>query len=168
MNQQVEALAAANAANVEAMHSLAYASLKATERLMSLSLGFARASLRLGADCARPTPNGDWRLMLSQQSSGFQKGAEEAASYLRSVYDISSETQAEVNEAISARVDGLSESVGSMLDAIARSAPAGSEKAVNMLKSAFAGTCSAYAQTLRVAPQGGGNGRSPKKPRRGQ
>jgi phasin family protein len=167
MNQQVQALAAVNAANVEAMHSLAHASLKATERLMSLNLGFARSSLRLGAECARPAQSGDWRQMLSQQSSGFQKSAEEAASYLRGVYDISTEAQAEVNELISSRVDDLSESVGSMLDVIARSAPAGSEQTVNMLKSAI-GTWSAYAQTLRTAPQGGGNGQSPKKARRGQ
>lgn len=165
MNQSMEALAAANAANVEAMHSLAFASLKAAERLMSLNMGLAKTSLRLGADCARPAPNGDWRNLLSQQSSGLQKSAEEAASYLRSVYDISSEAQAEVGDVISSRVDELSGSVTSLLDTLARSAPPGSERAMDMLKSAFMGSCSAYMQMVRNAPQSAAQ--QPRKTRRG-
>lgn len=153
MNQQMQALAAANAANVEAIHSLAHTSLKATERLMNLNLGLARSSLRLGADCARPAPGGDWRQVVSQQNSGLRKGAEEAASYLRSIYDLSAETQAELNEVISSRVGELSESVNELLDALAQSAPAGSGNAMGLIKSAFAGTCSAYAQMMKAGAQ---------------
>lgn len=164
MNQPMEALAAVNTANVEALHSLAFASIKAAERMMNLNLGLARSSLRLGADCARPAPNADWRQMLTQQSGGFQKSAQEAASYLRGVYDVSSEAQTEVNEVLSARVDDLSESVNSLLDALSRSAPPGSEKAMDMIKSAFASSCSAYAQIVRTAPQAAP---APKRSRRG-
>jgi phasin family protein len=165
MNQQMEALAAVNAANVEALHSLAFASIKATERMMSLNLDLARNTLRLGAECARPAPSADWRQVLTQQSGGLQKGAQEAVSYLRNVYDVSAEAQAAVNEVLSSRVDDLSESVGSLLDTLSRSAPPGSEKAMETIKSAFAGTCSAYARMVRTAPQSAGSP-APKRSRR--
>lgn len=152
--QPMEALAAANAAGIEAMRNLAFSSIKATERLMSLNLDFARNSLRLGADCARPAANSaDWRQVISQQNSGLQKGAEEAAIYLRSVYDISAEAQAEMGELISARVDDFSESVNSMMDALSKSAPAGSDKAIEFMRTAFATSCSACVQMVRNSQQ---------------
>ncbi len=167
MNQQsMQALAAANAANVEVMRCLAQSSLKAAERLLSLNLGLARNSLRLGTEYARP--DADWRQLWSQQNSGLQKSAVEAASYLRSVYDISAEAQAEMNDVISSRVGDLSESMNSMLDLLAKSAPAGSEKAVSALRAAVAGSCSAYAQMVRSAPPAAANGPSARKSRRGQ
>lgn len=172
--QPMEALAAANAANVEAMRSLANTSLKATERLMNLNLGLARTSLTLGADCAQPAKNGDWRHLFSQQSNGFQKGAEEAVAYLRNVYDLSSEAQAEVNGLLSSRVDEMTDSVNSLLDVLAKSAPAGSENALAMLRSAFANGCSAYAQMVRssqhaaAAANANASGNGQRKARRGQ
>ncbi len=72
------------------------------------------------------------------------------------------------NDVISSRVGDLSGSMSSMLDLLAKSAPAGSEKAMSMLKSAFANGCSAYAQMVRSAPQPAANGQSARKPRKGQ
>ncbi|HEX8989417.1 MAG TPA: phasin family protein [Rhodocyclaceae bacterium] len=164
--QPIQALAAANAANVETMRSLAFASLKATERLMSLNLGFARASLQRGVDSVQT--NGNWQQALSGQGGGFQRSAEEAAEYLRGIYDISSEAQADVNEVLSSRVDHMSTALDAMLDALARSAPPGSEKAIGMLRSALAGSYSAYAQMARSMPQQAGNGQAPRKTRKGQ
>lgn len=168
MNQQqpMQALAAANAANIDTMRSLAYASIKAAERLMSLNLGFARTSLQQGSGAQ---PNANWQQMLTLQGSGIQKSATEAADYLRSVYEISAEAQADMNEALSARVDHLGEAVNSVFDVLTRSAPPGSENAMNMIRSAFADGCSAYAQmVVRTAPQAANNGQAARKSRRGQ
>jgi phasin family protein len=163
--QPMQALAAANAANIDTMRSLAYASIKAAERLMSLNLGFARSSLQQGVGVQ---PHADWQQMLSLQGSGFQKSAAEAADYLRSVYEISAEAQADVNEAISSRVDNLGEAVTSVLDVLARTAPPGSEKAMNMIRSAFADSCSAYTQmVVRTTPQAANNGQAARKSRKG-
>jgi phasin family protein len=151
--QQMEALAAANAANVDAMRSLAFASIEATERLLSLNLGLARNSVRLSADYVRPATGTDWKSVLAHQSSGLQNMAEEAAGYLRSVYDISSKAQADTNEVISARVEDITDSMNTVLDTLAQSAPLGSGKALDLIRSAFSASCSAYTQMVRSAPQ---------------
>jgi phasin family protein len=135
------------------MRSLAFASIEATERLLSLNLGLARNSLRLGADCTRPAAGADWKQMLAQQSSGMQNMAAEAAGYLRSVYDISTKAQADTHEVISARVEDMTDSMNTVLDTLAQSAPAGSEKALELIKSAFTAGCSAYTQMVKNAPQ---------------
>lgn len=154
MNQQqsMQSIAAANAANVEAMRSLAFASLKATERLLNLNLGFARNSLRFGADY-RPAPASDWQGLVAQQTNSLQKTGEEAAEYLRGVYDISAEAQADLGELISSRMDELGDSMTSIFEAMAKNAPAGSENAVNMLKSAVADTCAAYSRIIKTTAQ---------------
>lgn len=155
MSQQysIQALAANNMANVEAMRSLAVTSLKATERLLALNLDLMRTSFGFGADPSRPATDMGWQDMISRQGMGLQQTTEKAAAYLRGVYDISAEAQAEVSELMSSRVGDVSDSVTSLLDTIAQSGPAGSESAIAVVKSAIANTRSAYDHLVKTAQQ---------------
>lgn len=166
MNQQhsIESIAAAGAANVEAMRSLASASIKAAERLVSLNLGFARNSLRLGADF-KPASPADWQKIVAQQTTGFQKTSEEAAEYFRGVYDISTEAHADMTEALSSHMDEVGDSFTAFLDVVAKTAP-GSERAVDALKTAFTDNWTNYLRMMKSAAQQAAPEPAPKRGRR--
>lgn len=138
MSQQqhsIQTIAAANAANIEAIRSLTATSLNAAERLLNLNLDLARLSLRAGAP-------------MSQQAD-WQQHTKQAADYFRGVYEISTEAQANASEVLSSRVEELADSVTSLLDDVARSAPPNSGKAFEAAKSAVATACSAYSRLIR-------------------
>ncbi|MDD5247482.1 MAG: phasin family protein [Rhodocyclaceae bacterium] len=154
MNQQysMQALTAANLANVEAMRALGFTSIKAAERLLNLNMEWARTSLSVGADYAQPALSAAaWQETMSRRGADLRKSSEDAAAYFRGVRDISTEAQAEMGEVVSARVNAVGEAMTSLLDTMARSVPAGSEKALAAVKSAVANTCSAYGQIVKAA-----------------
>ena len=82
-----------------------------------------------------------------------QPALEKAADYVKSVYDIAAETQAQFGKLIEQQVADFNKQVVVALDKFAESAPAGSEVGINALKSALVTSNTAYENMSKAAKQ---------------
>ena len=82
--------------------------------------------------------------LLAWNAQQLQPAAEKAVAYSRLMYDIATSTQAEFSKVAEAQLADANAKFVSMIDAAAKNAPAGSETAVAMMKSAIAAVNSAY------------------------
>jgi hypothetical protein len=80
----------------------------------------------------------DAQELLSLQATALQPLGEKAASYGREVYDIAATTGAEFGKALEAQLAEAQRKFLDLVDNTAQNAPAGSESAVALMKSAVA------------------------------
>ena len=79
--------------------------------------------------------------------------AEKALAYSRTIYDIASQTSGEVQRLIDAQIAEANKKLVDALDEFAKSAPAGSESVVAMMKSSLTAANSAYETANKAARQ---------------
>lgn len=95
----------------------------------------------------------DAQELLALQTSLLQPVAEKAAAYGRQLHDIVAGVNAEVTKVGEAALAKTQKSVASFVDAATKNAPAGSETAVSLMKSAVAAANSAYEGLNKAAKQ---------------
>ncbi|WP_174874329.1 phasin family protein [Vogesella oryzae] len=132
---------------------MAQISLDSTEKFAKLSLELSKQSLEDNVKLAREL--GDVKEPQQAVSSLNQLAArnlEQAVANSRNVYDIVSQTQAELGKLAEENFNELNKSVIGNLEALTKNAPAGSETLVNTLKSGLAASTAAL-HTLTKAGQ---------------
>lgn len=135
----VEEVLAANKANVETIFGLASKAFEGVEKLVDLHLAASRALLSESASQAQSALSvKDVQELLALQSSLLQPLTEKAASYGRELYDIATSTGAEFGEAFEVQFADAQNRFLAAVDGAAQNAPAGSETAVALMKSAVA------------------------------
>jgi len=87
------------------------------------------------------------------KSSLMQPNMEKTASYVKSIYDVASATQAEFNKLVEEQVSEFNKQVVTTLDKMVKTAPAGSDVAVAALKSAISGINATYENMAKSAKQ---------------
>jgi phasin family protein len=149
-----EQFAAANKASVEAMLSLANTALASAERIAALNLNTARSLLEDGVANTKAILGAkDPQEALAVQASLTQPNVEKAVAYTRSVYEISAQSKEEVSKLLEGQFGDFQKQVAGLLDKAAKSAPAGSDVAVNAVKSAIAAATSAFDSMNKAAKQ---------------
>ena len=149
-----EQFAAANKASVEAMLSLANTALASAERIAALNLNTARSLLEDGVANTKAILGAkDPQEALAVQASLAQPNVEKAVAYTRSVYEISAQSKEEVSKLLEGQFGDFQKQVAGLLDKAAKSAPAGSDVAVNAVKSAIAAATSAFDSMNKAAKQ---------------
>ena len=149
-----EQVVAAHKANVETLFSLTNKAFEGVEKLVELNLQVAKAALGEFADNTRAALSvRDAQELLSLQATLLQPAAEKAASYSRQLYDIAAATQAEVAKVAEAQFAEAQKNFASTMDAALKNAPAGSENAVALVKSALAAANNAYESLNKAARQ---------------
>ena len=83
----------------------------------------------------------------------LQPAAEKAASYSRHLYDIAASTQAEFGKVAEAQFADAQKNLSSTVESALKNAPAGSENAVALVKSAMAAANNAYESISKAAKQ---------------
>ena len=152
-----EQLIAANKANVEAMIGLSQKAFEGAEKLVALNLKAARESMTDAVEMTRAAVAAkDAQTLLQLQAGYLQPAAEKAAAYARSVYDLTTEMQAEVAEMVESQAYDVQAKMKALVEAAAKNAPAGSENAVSMLKSTFAAANDALDNANKAAKQAAG------------
>jgi phasin family protein len=91
--------------------------------------------------------------LLAVQSALIKPLAEKAATYGRTVYEIASQTQAELSKAAEGRFADGQKSVEAAVAAMTKNAPAGSEAMVAAIKSAFSTSQQVMQQAQAAAKQ---------------
>ena len=95
----------------------------------------------------------DAQELMSLQQSMLQPSAEKAAAYSRHLYEIAAATNAEVAKVAETQVADAQKKVLSMFDAAVKNAPAGTENAVTLMKSAVAAANNAFDTVQKAARQ---------------
>lgn len=149
-----EQLMAAQKANVETLFGLTNKAFEGVEKLVELNLQMARAALGEAGDNARAALSvKDAQELVTLQASLLQPTAEKAAAYSRHVYDIATATSADFTKAVEAQIGDAQKSFMGLVDSAAKNAPAGSEGAVSMMRSAVAAANNAIESVQKAAKQ---------------
>ena len=94
----------------------------------------------------------DAQELLALQTSLLQPSAEKAAAYGRHLYDIASSTSSEVSKLAESQIADAQKSL-SVVDNAVKNAPAGTENAVVLVKSAVAAANNAFDTVQKAAKQ---------------
>ncbi len=149
-----EQVVAAHKANVETLFGLTGKAFEGVEKLVELNLQVAKAALGEVAENARAALSvKDAQELLALQASMLQPAAEKAASYSRHLYDIAASTQAEFGKVAEAQFADAQKNLASTVESALKNAPAGSENAVALVKSAMAAANNAYESISKAAKQ---------------
>ncbi len=149
-----EQFAAANKANLETLFGLTNKAFEGVEKLVELNLQVAKAALGEAADNAKAIMAvKDAQELMALQAALLQPSAEKAAAYSRHVYDIATATGAEVTKAAEAQLADAQKKFMGAVDTAVKNAPAGSESAVSLVKSAITAANNAYESVHKAAKQ---------------
>ena len=155
MNPAVNQLSQATKTSMEvqlhAMTELAEKALQGVSELVELNMATAKASLEhVSAAAQQVLAAKDAQEVLHLASSQAQPSAEKALAYGRQLASIATKTHTELAKATEAQVAETSRQVNKLIDDLSKAAPAGSEKAIEMLKASVANTHAAYEQLTKA------------------
>ena len=149
-----EQILAAHKANVETLFGLTNKAFEGVEKLVELNLQVAKTALSEVADTTAAAMSvKDAQELLALQAALLQPTAEKAASYSRHIYDIASSTGAEVAKAAEAKFADVQKSFTAVVDNASKNAPAGTENAVALVKSAVAAANNAFESVQKATKQ---------------
>ncbi len=149
-----EQIQATNKANLEAILSLASTQFAAIEKFASLNANAVKTAFEDSLANARALAGAkDVQEIVNLQSTFAQPAIEKAIAYSKSVYEVATETNAEISKVTERRVAEWNENFVSLLDKAAKNAPAGSDVAVSAVKQMLAAANSAYDNFTKVAKQ---------------
>ncbi len=141
-------------ANIETLFGLTGKAFEGVEKLVELNLQTARTTLGEWADTTRAALSvKDGQELLALQAGLLQPSAEKAAAYSRHVYEIAASTGAEVGKVAEATTAETQARFMAAVDNAIKNAPAGSENAVALLKSAVSAAGNAFEGVQKAAKQ---------------
>jgi phasin family protein len=150
----VEQIMAAQKANVEILFGLTNKAFAGVEKLVELNIHASKAAIAEAADTTKSAYGvKDAQELLALQAGLFQPLAEKTASYSRHLYDIATATGSEFTSAFEAQAAEGQKKFMSLVDGAAKNAPAGSETAVAVMKSAVAAANNAFDSVQKAVKQ---------------
>lgn len=145
---------ASQKASVDTLFGLTAKAFEGVEKLVDLNLTASKAALAEAADTAQTVLSvKDAQELLALQASLFQPLAEKTAAYSRHLYDIAAGTGAEFGKTFEAQAAETQKKFMAVVDNAARNAPAGSETAVAVFKSAIAAGNNALESVQKAVQQ---------------
>lgn len=154
MYQAPEQLVALNKANLEVAMKFAGVAIHGAERILDLQLKAAKSAFADGVENAKTLAAiKDVKELATLKDELAQPAIEKATAYAKSVYDVTTATQAEFGKLVEEQVAEYNKQVVATLDKLVKTAPAGSEVGIAALKSGIAAVNSAYDNLSKVAKQ---------------
>lgn len=141
-------------ASVENVLAIQNAMFQGFEKLLDLNLKVFKASFdEVSQKTQEAVKIQDAQEALNFSSSLLQPGAEKVLSYTKQVYDVLSGIQVDVTKLTEAQVEEAQKQINDTIEQLTKSAPAGSEGAVALLKTSLASVNSAYDSVAKSARQ---------------
>ena len=154
MSLTTEQILAAHKANIETLFGLTSKAFEGVEKLVELNVTASRAALTEAASHTQAVLSvKDVQELMALQAGILQPLAEKTASYSRHLYDIASGTGSEFTKAVEAKTSEAQKNIASMVDTATKNAPAGSETAVAVMKSAVAAATNAFESVQKAVKQ---------------
>ena len=133
------------------LNALTTTAFEGVEKVIALNLAAAKASPAESAVAAKQLSSAkDPKEFFALAAAHAQSNAEEMMLYSRHLTDIVSSNQAEFTKAAEAQFAETKSKVTALVDAVTKNAPAGSENAVAILKSAIGNASAGYEQLSKV------------------
>jgi len=133
---------------------LASLSLENAEKLVKLNLSTAKAALAQGVEGAQAAASvKDVQELFALRAKFTEAGVQAATGYSRTLYELSSEAQSQFSAFAEEAWAMYTKGVASWMESATKAAPAGSDVAVNALKSTFAASTAAFDQFQRATKQ---------------
>jgi phasin family protein len=124
------------------------------EKIVDLNMNVIKASLEESTAAAQQIMAAkDPQEFLSLTTAQTQPNAEKAIAYGRHLASIASSTQAEFTKAAEAQIADTNRKVLALVEEVSKNAPAGSENAVAMIKSAIGNANAGYEQLTKTTKQ---------------
>jgi phasin family protein len=150
-SEQFADLSKTNYANAVKLASL---SLENAEKIVKLNLNTAKAVLAQGVHSAQAAASvKDVQELLALRAKLTEVGVQAATGYSRTLYELSSEAQAEFSALAEQAWASYTKGMASWVENASKSAPAGSDVAVNAFKSTFAASTAAFDQFQKATKQ---------------
>jgi len=150
----VEQVMASHKANFETLFGLTSKAFEGVEKIVELNLTASKAALaEMGEHAKAALSVKDAQELLSLQSNLMQPLAEKTAAYSRHLYDIASGSTAELSKAFEEQAADAQKKFMGLVDTAAKNAPAGSETAVAVMKSAVAAANNALESVQKAVKQ---------------
>ncbi|MGE0348512.1 phasin family protein [Hydrogenophaga sp.] len=149
-----EQMIAAQKANIETIFGLTQKAFEGVEKLVDLNVQATKAALSESANSAQALMSvKDAQELLALQANLMQPLAEKTVAYSRHLYDIASGTGAEFGKAAEAQASDTQKKFLAVVDNAAKNAPAGSETAVAVMKSAVSAANNAMESVQKAVKQ---------------
>ncbi len=143
-----------NRANVAQATKFAALSLDNAEKLMKFHLGTARNVFAQSVENANAVAGiKDVQELIELRSKLAEANVQTAMGYSRNLYELATEAQAEYSALAEESFGVYSKGVAAFVDKASKSAPAGSDAAVNAFKSTIAATTAAFDQFQKATKQ---------------
>jgi phasin family protein len=149
-----EQVLASQKASVETLFGLTNKAFEGVEKLVELNMTATKAALAEAAGTTQTLLSvKDAQELLALQASLFQPLAEKTAAYSRHLYDIAAGTGAEFGKTFENQAADAQQKFMAVVDNAAKNAPAGSETAVAVFKSAVAAGNNALESVQKAVKQ---------------
>ena len=147
-----EQLIAAQRASIESMIDFSHKSFSNLEKLVELNLNTIKTNLEDSSEKVKELiAIKDIQELLAFNSALAQPVMEKMATYSKSLYELSTSAGAEVTRLVETQIEENNKKLASFVDAAAKNAPAGSESAVALVKSALSAASTAYDTVSKAA-----------------
>lgn len=150
----VEQIMSAQKSNVETLFGLTGKAFEGIEKLIELNVQVAKTAMTEAASTSKAALSvKDAQELMALQAGLLQPAAEKAAAYSRHVYEIAASTGAEVNRVAEATAADAQAKFMSVVDNAVKNAPAGTENAVALVKSAISAANNAFESVQKAGKQ---------------
>ena len=151
-----EQIMASHKANIETLFGLTQKAFEGVEKLVELNVQATKAALAETANNAQAVMGvKDAQELLALQASMVQPLAEKTAAYSRHLYDIAQSAGAEISKTLEGQTAEAQKKMADLIDSATQNAPAGSEAAVTMMKSAMTAANTAFESVQKAVKQAG-------------
>jgi phasin family protein len=150
----VEQVMASQKASVETLMGLTTKAFEGVEKIVELNLSASKAAMAESAEHAKAMLSvKDAQELMALQSGLLQPLAEKTAAYSRHLYDITTGSTAEMTKAFEGQAAETQKKLMSLVEEATKTAPAGSETAVSMMKNAVAAASGALESVQKAVKQ---------------
>ena len=133
----VEQIMASHKANVETLLGLTSKAFEGVEKIIELNLSASKAALAETREHAKAMLSvKDAQELIALQSALLQPLAEKSAAYSRHLYDIAAGSSTEFSKAFEGQAAEVQQKFLELVNSTTKNAPAGSESAVAVMRSA--------------------------------
>lgn len=151
-----EQIMASHKANIETLFGLTQKAFEGVEKLVELNVQATKAALAETANHTQAVLSvKDAQELLALQTGMVQPLAEKTAAYSRHLYDIAQAAGAELSKTFEGQTADAQKKFVGLVDSAAQNAPAGSETAVAVMKSAVAAANNAFESVQKAVKQAG-------------
>jgi phasin family protein len=141
-------------ANLASLQALTASSFEGMERLAQLNIAAARSTIDEATDKVKALLDAkDAKAVADLGVNAMQPVGEKLTAYAKHVYDIASDTSAEFVKVVDQQMADSNRQLHTVIDSMARNAPAGTEGMVSFVKQAVSSASTAFDQFNRASRQ---------------